>query len=135
MRTSGTLIFRVYTSDANLPVEGATVVVQQQRSPERLLGLRITNSSGETDPIVIEAPDSELSQTPENTVQPWTGVRALVEHSEYEKVVLEGLQIFPGIETVQNIQLTPLREFDPQLSGQENFYFTPQPVWEGASNE
>lgn len=135
MRANGTLIFRVFTSEANLPVEGATVVVQQLNPPGRLLGLRITNSSGETDPIVIETPENALSQSPEDAEIPWTGIRALVEHPGFEKVNLEGIQVFPGIQSVQNVQLIPLREFDPEYNGQENVFITPQPLWGGAGHE
>lgn len=129
---SGTLIFRVFTSDADLPVEGATVLIRQQQSPGRLLGIRVTGSSGETDPLVVDTPGAALSQSPENTVQPWTGLNVMVEHPDYERVTLQGLQVFPGIETVQTIRLLPLQRFDPDHSGQEDFTFTPQPIWEGA---
>lgn len=37
---TGRLIFRVYTSDADIPVEGATVLIRQQEPPGRLLGVR-----------------------------------------------------------------------------------------------
>ena len=132
MQDTGRLIFRVYTSDADLPVEGATVLIRQQEPPGRLLGIRVTNSSGETDPVEIATPGLSLSQTPENTVQPWTGLNVMVEHPDYERVTLQGLQIFPGIETIQTIRLLPLRRFDPQKDGQEDFTFPPQPIWEGA---
>ena len=132
MQQTGSLTFRVYTSDADLPVEGATVLIRQQQSPGRLLGIRVTGSSGETDPLVVETPGPSLSQSPENTLQPWTGLNVIVEHPEYERVTLQGLQVFPGIETVQTIRLLPLQRFDPDKSGQEDFHFTPQPIWEGA---
>ena len=132
MQQTGSLTFRVYTSDADLPVEGATVLIRQQQSPGRLLGIRVTGSSGETDPLVVETPGAALSQSPENTIQPWTGLNVIVEHPDYERVTLQGLQVFPGIETVQTIRLIPLQRFDPDKSGQEDFNFTPQPIWEGA---
>ena len=133
LQATGTLIFRVYTSNANIPVEGATVVVQSQDAPTSLLALRVTNSSGETDPVVVPTPDRDLSQAPEASVQPWTGLRVLIEHPEFEKVTLEGVQVFPGIETIQTVRLIPLLEFDPQYSGQQDFEFTPQPLWGGTA--
>lgn len=131
MQQTGTLTFRVFTSDADLPVEGATVLIRQQEAPGKLLGVRITGSSGETDPLVVDTPGLHLSQSPENTIRPWTGLNVIVEHPDYERVTLQGLQIFPGIETVQTIRLLPLRRFDPGHGGQEDFTFTPQPIWEG----
>ncbi len=132
LTNSGTLVFRVFTSLADLPVEGAAVLVRLQDSGG-LLGLRITNSSGETDPIVIETPANALSQTPENSLQPWTGLQVIIEHPDYERVRLTGLQVFPGVETVQTVRLIPLQRFDPQSSGQQEYSFTPQPIWEGAA--
>ena len=130
MQDTGRLIFRVFTSDADIPVEGATVLIRQQEPPGRLLGVRVTNSSGETDPVELKTPGRSLS--PEHTVQPWTGLSVMVEHPDYERVTLQGLQVFPGIETIQTVRLLPLRRFDPQKDGQEDFTFPPQPIWEGA---
>lgn len=132
MTNSGTLVFRVFTSYADLPVEGAAVLVRLEPSG-RLLGVRVTNDSGETDPIVIETPADTLSQTPENTLQPWTGLQVIIEHPDYERVLLTGLQVFPGVETVQTVRLIPLQRFDPQSAGQQEYNFTPQPIWEGAT--
>lgn len=133
MQDYGTLIFRIFTSDASLPVEGATVLIRAEAPPEKLLGLRVTNSSGETDPVMIATPALSLSQTPENTIQPWTGLQVIVEHPDYERTALTGLQVFPGIETIQTVRLIPLPQFDPQSDGQIHLPFTPQPIWEGAA--
>jgi hypothetical protein len=130
---SGTIIFRIYTSDAFIPIEGATVVIRQQETPGKLLGLRVTNSSGETDPLVVDSPEEALSQAPETVIRPWTGIRVLVDHPEFERVVLDGIQVFPGITTVQSVQLIPLQEFDTQYDQQQELYFAPQPLWEGGA--
>jgi hypothetical protein len=123
-------MIRTYTSDAFIPIEGATVVILQQETP-KLLGLRVTNSSGETEPLVIQTPDEALSQAPETVIRPWTGIRVLVEHPEFEKAILDGIQVFPGITTVQSVKLIPLQEFDTQYDQQQELYFAPQPLWEG----
>lgn len=135
MASTGSITFRVYTSNAQIPVEGAAVIVRQQDEPGRLLGIRITDESGQTEPLIIPAKDASLSQTPENLVQPWVGCIVYVEHPEYEKVLLYGVQIFAGVNTVQNVQLIPLQEYDPELDQEQRFDFTPQPVWEGSQNE
>lgn len=135
LASTGSIIFRVYTSNAQIPVEGATVVVRQQNDPGKLLGIRITDESGQTDPLIVATKDVSLGQTPENLVQPWVGCIVYVEHPEYEKVLLYGVQIFPGVNTVQNIQLIPLQELDPDLDQEQRFDITPQPIWEGPANE
>ena len=130
MASTGTVIFHVYTSDASIPVEGATVVVRRQEGPGDLLGLRVTDQSGQTPPLSIPTQDASLGQTPGNLIQPWTGLTVYVEQPEYERVTLDGIQVFPGITTVQNVQLIPLREFDPNFDQDQEFNFTPQPIWE-----
>ena len=114
MASTGSITFRVYTSNAQIPVEGATVIVRQQDEPGKLLGIRVTDESGQTEPL---------------------GCIVYVEHPEYEKVLLYGVQIFAGVSTVQNVQLIPLQEFDPDLDQEQRFDITPQPIWEGSQNE
>lgn len=135
MASTGTIIFNVYTSNARIPIEGATVIVRRQDAPNDLLGIRITDESGQTDPLVIAARDVALGQTPESAVKPWVGCIAYVEHPEFERVLLYGIQIFPNITTVQNVQLIPLQELDLSLNQEQRLDFTPQPLWEGQSND
>ena len=130
MASTGTIIFNVFTSDARIPIEGATVLLRRQDAPRDLLGIRITNESGKTDPIIVMTRDVSLGQVPESTVKPWIGCTAIIEHPGYERVILDGIQIFPGIVTIQSVQLLPLRELDPEMDGEENLNFTPQPIWE-----
>lgn len=130
MASTGTIIFNVFTSDARIPIEGATVLLRRQDAPRDLLGIRITNESGKTDPIIVMTRDVSLGQVPESTVKPWIGCTAIIEHPGYERVILDGIQIFPGIVTIQSVQLLPLQELDPEMDGEENLNFTPQPIWE-----
>lgn len=130
MASTGTIIFNVFTSDARIPIEGATVLLRRQENPKELLGIRITNESGQTDPIMVMTKDVSFSQVPESAVKPWVGCTAIVEHPGYERVILDGIQIFPGIVTTQSVQMLPLRELDPEMDGEENLNFTPQPIWE-----
>lgn len=129
MAATGSIIFNVFTSDARIPIEGATVILRRQDAPKELLGIRITNESGQTDPIMVITKDASLSQTP-GTVKPWIGCVAVVEHPGYERVLLDGIQIFPGIVTLQTVQLLPLQDLDPDLDNEQEFNFTPQPLWE-----
>ena len=130
MASTGTIIFNVFTSDARIPIEGATVLLRRQEAPRELLGIRITNESGKTDPIVVMTRDVSLGQVPESTVKPWIGCTAIIEHPGYERVIINGIQIFPGIVTMQSVQLLPLQELDADMNGEENLNITPQPLWE-----
>lgn len=127
----GTLQFHVYASNAYLPIEGATVVVRSETVPPKLLALRITDLSGETDPVTVSTPNRTDSQSPGIVTEPWSNVTVLVEHPKYERVTLRGVQVFPGVTSIQNIQMVPVLEFDPEYSGALQYQFTPQSLWEG----
>lgn len=112
MSESGTLLVRVYASQAEIPVKGATVVVTAagRRGKQRLLSVQITDSSGKVKPIPISAPDraeSEVCGLPDGTA-PFAVCDVWAEHPGYAMLRIKGVQIFSGIETVQNIELIPL---------------------------
>lgn len=103
MSNVGTLSVRVFTSRAELPVEGATVVVTQKDESGRqeLLSLQVTNSSGLIKPISIPAPAP-------GTDPPFIQCSVWAEHEGFSMLQVEGVQIFPGVETLQDMRLIPL---------------------------
>ncbi len=135
MASTGSIQFRVFTSNANIPIEGATIVLQQQDAPHELLGVLVTDESGQTDPLVLPARDVALGQQPENEIEPWIGLKAYIDHPEFERVILNGIQLFPGVLTVQNVQMIPINQIEPEAGEYQEFDFTPQPIWEGDSND
>jgi hypothetical protein len=76
----------------------------------RLLFLRVTGESGETERMTIQAPPRWESQAPEELV-PYTVCDIWVEHPDYVPARIEGVQIFSGVETEQEVQLIPLAEW------------------------
>lgn len=128
MASTGTIVVNTYTSNARIPVEGATVLFRRQEPPYSLLGFRITDSSGKTAPLTVPTVDLRESQSPGAVDAPFTAIIVQAEHPEYERVVLQGVQIFPGITTVQSIQLLPLRAQDPDKDQEQDLTFTPQPL-------
>lgn len=126
MSSSGTIIVSIYTSDARIPVEGASVLFQAQSPSTPLLGFRITDSSGRTAPLSVTTADLSQSQSPDPSQSPFTSLRIIADHPEFERTVLEGVQIFPGITTLQSIRLLPLNRTDPDKDGQQDFILPPQ---------
>ena len=119
MENSGKLSVRVYTSRAELPVEGATVVVTQngERGKYNLLSVQVTDSSGLIQPITIPAPPAWESEEPagEGMGAPFALCNVWAEHPGDTMLEVEGVQIFPGIETVQEMALAPLAEGETSL--------------------
>ena len=113
----GKLVVRVYTSQAELPVEDATVVVTQ-KSPGgkyKLLSVQATDSSGTTQPITIPTPLLGESTHPGAQIPPFAVCDVWAEHPGYAMMLVEGVQIFDGVETLQDIELEPLTEGQSSL--------------------
>ncbi len=111
-QATGKLTVRVYTSQAQIPVAGATVVVTApgKQGKRRLLSVQATDRSGEIRPIQIPTPQAEESTSPHlpGGEAPFTVCNVWAEHPGYAMLEAEGVQIFPGVETVQDMELTPL---------------------------
>ena len=111
MEQNGTLTVRVFTSNAQLPIQGATVVVTRKASNGKydLLSVQATDSSGTVRPVTIPAPatgnSTRVSEESSNAVcEVWA------EAPGYAMLKVEGVQIFPGVVTEQRMELIPLEE-------------------------
>ena len=129
MAQTGSLTIRAFTSQAQLPVSGATVIISSPGEDDRrkVLSIQITDESGGTRPVELEAPDRSLSESPGGAV-PFSDYSLVVEHPDYYLATFEKPQVFPGVETVQNVPLVPL----PQPAGTDinaaPVVVTPQPL-------
>ena len=117
MEGTGTLAVRVYTSRARLPVEGATVVVTQkgENGKYQLLSVQATDQSGQVKPITIPTPALRESTHPGSSSPPYAVCDVWAEHPGYAMLLVEGVQIFQGVETLQAMELEPLNEGESSL--------------------
>ena len=125
---SGTIIAQTRTSDAYLPVENVTVAFFTPGQPgeQRLLAVRQSDASGKTAPVILEAPDFEESQQPEaeGAPVPYRIVDIVADHPDFERITVNGVQVFDGIVTYQDLMLVPLRA--PALGNKpEEIFDTP----------
>lgn len=129
MPQTGSLIVRVFTSQAQLPISGATVIISSRAADGRhkVFSIQTTDSSGATKEFHLEAPDLALSETPNSGV-PFSDYSLVVEHPEYYLATFEKIQVFPGVETVQNVPLTPLPQPSTGQDSAEPVVVTPQPL-------
>ena len=130
MESAGRLTVRVYVSHAQIPVEGATVVVTApgEEGKMNLLSVQATDSSGEIRPIDIAAPDLSGSEFPqaEGAAPPFSVCDVWAEHPGYAMLEAVGVQIFPGVETVQTMELIPLSRGESSLEHLDVREITPQ---------
>jgi len=118
MPSQGSVVARVYTSDAILPLYNVPVVFYQD-TPEgakTLLAVRRTNSSGLTEPLYIATPDIEQSLSPNGTIRPYATVNIRVSLPGYGALSATDVQIFPGVLTFQDFQLFPVSPLDHTFS-------------------
>ena len=113
MQATGTLSVRVYTSQAQIPLEGATVVVAAPGAEGKwkLLSLQKTDSSGMIQTVKIDAPALGESTAPSGLPGPgvpFAQCSVWAEQPGYAMLQIENVQVFPGVETVQNMELVPL---------------------------
>ena len=126
MSQTGSLIVRTFLSRAQLPVAGATAVVASAKEDGRheILAVRITDESGIAGPFLLPAPEISSSLSP-NQSGPFSSYTLLVEHPEYELAVYLDVQVFPGIQTIQDVHMVPAQT---QGAGNGVTIVTPQPL-------
>ena len=129
MPQTGSLIVRVFTSQAQLPISGATVIISSRAADNRhnVYSIQTTDSSGSTKAFQLDAPDLSLSEAPSGAA-PFSDYSLVVEHPEYYLATFEKLQVFPGVETVQNVPLVPLPQPSAGEDSAEPVVVTPQPL-------
>lgn len=124
MQATGTLSVRVFTTQAQIPLEGATVVVASPGTEGKweLLSIQNTDSSGQIQTIRIGAPELGESTSPGGLPgdgEPFARCDVWAEQPGYALIQMANVQIFPGVESVQNIELSPLAQGQCSLQRRE----------------
>ena len=111
MASIGTIVTRVYTSRAQVPIQGAPVAITQKAADGRstLLAIRISDENGRTSPVRVRTPDPSDSESPGNPVG-FTSCDIWTEAPGYETSLSENVQVCPNTETRQELELSPLPE-------------------------
>lgn len=124
MPAIGYLRASAYTSRARIPLEDVAVTVVADDG--RLLGLRITDSSGQTTPITIEVPDKTNSQTPDTGKPAFTTVNLYARAEGYEQILVRNVQVFADTVTMQDLAMVPLSELPAKWNQAEVIDTPPQ---------
>ena len=124
MSAIGYIQVRAYTSRAQIPVEDVAVSVVDEGG--KLLGLRLTDNSGNTTPITVQVPDFINSQTPESGSPVYLPVNLYARANGYEQILIRDVQIFADTLTVQELVMIPLSELPGSYRQVELITTTPQ---------
>lgn len=107
----GAMSFRVFTAREALPVAGARVIVSKKFGDERYVFFDLlTDSSGETAPQTLPAPDKKLSLDSENKIQPFSLYDGIVSKDGFIDIILTGIPVFDGVSSVQSSAMVPSEE-------------------------
>ena len=106
MKNTGTLRIQTFAARQSAPMEGVTVAVQGDGFTLHC----ITDATGSTADIPVEAPACTLSLDEDNTIRPYAVVSLTAAKSGYRTVRIEGIQIFAGQITLAQPAMIPVTE-------------------------
>ena len=111
--SQGSIIARVYTSDAYIPLQDAPVIFTATGADgeKNLIAIRNTDSSGLTAPVYVDTPDPDQSLTPGLSLKPYASVDIQASYPGFQSIQTIGVQVFPGVETIQGLQLQPINAY------------------------
>ena len=108
MASQGTVLVRAYASDAQLPLAGVPVTFTDETGT--VLAVLVTDLSGRTQPLAVATPDVSQSLRPGSVRKPYTTIWIRLDYPGFQSVLLEGVQVFPDVQTIQTVQMVPLPE-------------------------
>ena len=90
------------------------------------IAMRVTDRSGQIQPIEIPVPDRADSLSPNPPELPFARVNLYARLKGYEQIENEDLQVFAGVTTDQDLQMIPLSEMPGKWNQAEIFPTPPQ---------
>lgn len=104
----GQLQINLTSEITSSPISDASITISYTGVPDSQLEQLTTDSSGQTDTVVLDAPPLEYSLDPDNEIQPYSEYTIDVTAPGYEPVSIAGAEILPTIKALQNIQMRPV---------------------------
>ena len=101
MAEYGQLKISLVEAGSERPVPGASVEVSSTGEPDQILERLMTDSSGQTETVDLEAPPVEYSMEPSEE-QPYSEYNLRINAPGYEPLTVSGAQIFSGQLALQN---------------------------------
>ena len=104
----GVLNFRTYTAGGALPVPGATIRVRGTDGvAKNFQTTLITDRDGVSGNIVLPTPNASLSLSPSAPETPYSLFEVEITAPGYFPKRISGLSVFPGVNSVQLINMIP----------------------------
>ncbi len=123
----GKLQINVSSGINSRPIENARISISYTGIPESPLEELITNSSGQTESIELDAPPLEYSLNPTVTIQPYSEYTLTITAPDFEPVSIAGAEILPDVTAIQNVSMRPLT---PETTQEEVFVIPGHTLYE-----
>ena len=121
MTEKGSLQINVTSSIDAFPVAEAEISISYTGIPESTLEKVMTDSSGQTESIELNAPPEEWSLDQENDRQPYSEYTLDISAPGFETVSISGAEILANTKAIQNVRMRP----DDQGREEENVFVIP----------
>lgn len=118
----GYLVVNVYSDSIANPVRGATVTIEKDN--RTILTVK-TNENGKTEPLSLDTVDKDYSEQEQYEVRPYETYDVMVTALGLTETKLEGVQIFDGITSIQNVYMISIDE----NQGEEVSEISPNTLW------
>ncbi len=103
----GTIKIQVTSAVGLIPVENAKITISYTGDPENTLEQVSTDPEGQSEVLTLAAPPLEYSMEPEQLTQPYAEYTVEVEAEGYRPVSIEGVDVFSGELSLQNVRMEP----------------------------
>ncbi len=102
----GSLQINVTANIGLIPIQNANITISYTGEPNSTLETLTTDSSGQTDTVMLDTPPLSYSLTP-NSPMPYAEYTLNITAPGYEPVTVSGVEVLPDVTAVQNIEMTP----------------------------
>lgn len=111
---TGKLRVQITSAVGLIPVKDAKITVSYTANPESTIEQLTTNGSGQTEVISLPVPPLEFSMQPEEP-QPYAEYTVQVEAEGYQPVNVNGIDVFSGEVSLQNVRMEPIQIVGDEL--------------------
>lgn len=118
----GYLVVNVYSDSIANPVVGATVTISKDNN---VIATTKTNEEGKTELITLDTVDKNYSEKEQYQVRPYETYDVMVKSLGLTETKIEGVQIFDGITSIQDVYMTSIDE----NQGEEIPEISPNTLW------
>ena len=103
----GRLQINVISATDSRPVADARIAVSYTGVPEQTLEQVVTDRSGQSEVLTLDAPPEAWSLDPDNEQQPYSEYTLNISAPGYEPVSIAGAEILADVKAIQNVRMRP----------------------------